>query len=256
MSVVTEPLADPEGRFSREEWELRVELAACYQLLAKFRMTDLTGTHASARIPGEPEHFLLNPYGLLFHEITASSLVKFDLDGNVLSEGPRGLNPAGFAIHGAIHKARHDVGCVIHTHTKAGTAVAALECGLLPVNQKSLIFYNRVAYNDYVLLTHIDQCAKLVEDLGDKIAMIMRNHGLVTVGRNIGEAFIFMFHLDKACEMQLEAMSSGAELILPPPDVCEDAARREMGWDGNPFGKLDWEALVRDLDRENSFYKT
>ena len=163
---------------------------------------------------------------------------------------------AGFAIHGAVHRARPDAVCTVHTHTKAGTGVAALACGLLPVNQMSLVFYDRVAYNDYAFLMEIEECDQLVWDLGDKNVMIMRNHGLLTAGGSVGEAFMRMYYLDKACEIQLDALASGRELELPPPEVCEEAAQRSMVIDGRPFGEVEWTALVRQLDRDDPSYRS
>ena len=255
-SPTTAAQSSPEHRFAPAEWQARVELAACFRLLAKFKMTDLTGTHSTLRVPDTDDHILINPYGLLFEEITASCLVKMDLEGNLLSNTENPPVSAGFAIHGAVHRARADAVCTVHTHTKAGTGVAALGCGLLPVNQMSLIFYDRVAYNDYAFLMEIEECGQLVEDLGDKNAMIMRNHGLLTAGGSVGEAFVSMYYLDKACEIQLEALAAGRDLQLPPVEVCEEAARRSMNIDGHPFGEVEWTALVRQLDREDPSYKT
>jgi ribulose-5-phosphate 4-epimerase/fuculose-1-phosphate aldolase len=215
-----------KDRCSPAEWKARVQLAACYRLLARGRLTDLTATHASARIPGVERQFLLNPFGLLFEEVTASSLVKVDFEGAVLDETPWGVNPAGFAIHGAIHRARPDAGAIVHTHTRAGCVVGALEGGLLPLNQISLIFFDRVAYTDYV-------------------------------GRSIAEAFVLMHYLDRACEIHVQALATGQPLQVPPRAVCEDAARRYWTWyKGDPFGQLDWDALVRRLDAEDPSYRS
>jgi ribulose-5-phosphate 4-epimerase/fuculose-1-phosphate aldolase len=259
MSVTPDvtPRPNADDRYSPAEWETRVQLAAFYRLLVRFRMTDLTATHVSAMVPDAAGQFLLNPYGLLFEEVTASNLVKCDFDGKVLGDARYGLNPAGFAIHGAIHRARADATCVAHTHTAAGTVFASLEGGLLPINQINLIFYDRVAYTDYSFLEYIDECSTLVEDLGDKCAMIMRNHGLLTVGRSLSEAFALMYYLDKACEIQAQAMATGQKLRLPSREVCEDAARRHWAsYKDEPFGQLDWDALVRRLDVEAPAYRT
>ncbi len=249
---------NPKARCSPAEWETRVQLAACYRLLARSRMTDLTSTHVSAMVPGAERQFLLNPFGLLFEEVTASSLVKCDFDGTILDESPWGLNPAGFAIHGAIHRARPDAACIVHTHTRAGCALGALEhAELLPINQINLIFYDRVAYTDYVFVEEHHECKQMVEDLGDKPALVMRNHGLLTVGRAISEAFVLMHYLDRACEIQVQALALGQPLRLPPREVCEDAARRYWTWyKGDPFGQLDWDALVRRLDAEDPSYRS
>jgi ribulose-5-phosphate 4-epimerase/fuculose-1-phosphate aldolase len=245
------------SKWSAEEWQARCELAACYRLLHKFRMTDLTNTHVSLRVPGPEEHYLLNPWGLLFEEITASSLEKFDLDGRVLDDGHPELNPAGFAFHAGVHRVRPDARAIVHTHTRAGAAVAAMKRGLLPLNQMSLIFYDRVAYSDYVYVEQVEEAGRLVRDLADKNAMVMRNHGLLTCGRTVGEAFILMFYLDKACQIQMDTLAAGQEIHTPPAHVCADAAKRWWHWYKNDwFGRLDWDALVRQLEREDPSYKS
>jgi ribulose-5-phosphate 4-epimerase/fuculose-1-phosphate aldolase len=239
---------------SAEELRLRRELAAVYRLIAHFRMTDLIFTHISLRLPGPDHHFLINPYGLLFEEITASTLVKIDLDGRQVEDTPYAVNPAGFVIHSAIHAARPDAMCVLHTHTKAGCAVAAQQQGLLPLNQMSMESYGRVAYHDFegVALNLAEQ-NHLVDDLGDQPVMILRNHGLLTVGSTAAQAFLRMYYLEKACEIQTAAQAGGA-LIIPPHDVCEYTARQlageaeadlqdDVGYD------LAWTALLRLLSR-------
>jgi ribulose-5-phosphate 4-epimerase/fuculose-1-phosphate aldolase len=239
---------------SAEELRLRRELAAVYRLIAHFRMTDLIFTHISLRLPGPDHHFLINPYGLLFEEITASTLVKIDLDGRQVEDTPYAVNPAGFVIHSAIHAARPDAMCVLHTHTKAGCAVAAQQQGLLPLNQMSMEFYGRVAYHDFegVALNLAEQ-KRLVDDLGDRPVMILRNHGLLTVGSTAAQAFLRMYYLEKACEIQTTAQAGGA-LIIPTRDVCEYTARQlageaeadlqdDVGYD------LAWTALLRLLSR-------
>ena len=243
--------------FSDAEWALRRELAACYRLIAHFKMTDLIFTHISLRIPGPEHHFLINPYGLMFDEITASSLVKIDLQGRQVEESAYGVNAAGFTIHSAIHAARHDVFCVLHTHTKAGMAVASQKQGLLPLNQIALQFYNRLAYHDYegIALDH-DERPRLVRDLADKRAMILQSHGLLTVGRSIAEDFSLMFYLERACEIQIAAQAGGAELIIPPPEVCEKTARQHEYDDGRPIGDNEWAAHIRALDREHQSYRS
>jgi len=241
--------------YDSEEWRLRVELAACFRLMVKFKMTDITATHACVSIPGT-NHLLFNPFGLLMEEVTATSLVKMDYQGNILSRNADPPVSAGFAIHSVIHKARPDIVCSIHTHTKAGTGVASLECGLLPINQMSLIFYDRIAYNKYKYIMDVDECGQLVSDLGDKNAMIMLNHGLLTGGSSVAEAFVLMYFLDKACEIQLDAMATSEKLVTPPPDVCEEAAKRWMDIDGYSFGEVEWRALVRQLDDEDDSYKS
>jgi len=243
------------SQWSPAEWETRVQLAACYRLVARYRMTDLIYTHISARLPGAEDQFLLNPYGLMFEEVTASNLVKIDLEGRQLEDGEYGVNDAGFTIHSAIHAARGDVACVMHTHTRAGFAVSCQRQGLLPLNQMALQFYGRLAYHDYegIALDH-DERPRLVRSLGDKRAMILRNHGLLTAGRTIPEAFSLMFYLERACEVQIAALAGGSELITPPPEVCEKTARQhEM--DNKPLGDTEWAAHIRMLDREDPSYR-
>ncbi|NTY90453.1 class II aldolase/adducin family protein [Pseudomonas putida] len=240
------------------EQRLRQELAACYRLVAHFRMSDLIFTHISLRLPGPEHHFLINPYGLLFDEITASSLVKIDLQGRPVEPSPHPVNPAGFVIHSAIHAAREDAHCVLHTHTRAGCAVAALECGLLPVNQMSMEFYGRVAYHAYEgIALDMDEQQRLVADLGDKPVMILRNHGLLATGGSVAEAFLRMYYLEKACEIQLAAQSAG-QVILPPAEVCAHTERQfnapgrglKQGELTDPDAlQLAWAALLRMLER-------
>lgn len=225
-----------------EELRLRRELAAVYRLVAHFRMTDLIFTHISLRLPGPEHHFLINPYGLLFEEITASSLVKIDMQGNPVEPTPYKVNPAGFVIHSAVHAARPDALCVLHTHTKAGCAVAAQEGGLLPLNQINMQFYDRVAYHDYEgVALNLDEQARLTEDLGGNNAMILRNHGLLTVGHTAAHAFLRMYYLDKACEIQISAQAGGGPLTVPPHEVSEYAAKQ-----------LNNEGAATDLESEDA----
>lgn len=250
------PNAPAAARRSAEELHLRRELAAVYRLVAHFRMTDLIFTHISARLPGPEQHFLINPYGLLFEEITASNLVKVDLAGRAVEETPYPVNPAGFVIHSAIHAARADAHCVVHTHTRAGCAVAAQQDGLLPLNQISMEFTGRLGYHDYegVALNLAEQ-QRLVADLGPHPAMILRHHGLLTVGTTPAQAFLRMYYLDKACEIQIAAAAGGAKLTVPDAAVCELAARQLAG-EGHDSDLSDdhaydlaWAALLRLLDR-------
>lgn len=240
------------------EQSLRRELAACYRLIAHFRMSDLIFTHISLRLPGPEHYFLINPYGLLFDEITASSLVKIDLQGRPVGAARHPVNPAGFVIHSAIHAAREDARCVLHTHTRAGCAVAALECGLLPINQMSMEFYGNVAYHGYEgIALDMDEQQRLVADLGNKPVMILRNHGLLTTGRSVAEAFLRMYYLEKACEIQLAAQSAG-QLILPSTEVCRHTERQfnapgrglKQGELTDPDAlQLAWAALLRMLEK-------
>ena len=253
LQMTTHELERPQ-ELTVDEPALRRELAAVYRLVAHFRMTDLIFTHISLRIPGPDHHFLINPYGLLFEEITASSLVKVGLDGAPVDAPGAKVNPAGFVIHSAIHRAREDAHCVLHTHSRAGCAVAALDEGLLPVNQMSLEFYDRVAYHDYEgIALNLDEQQRLVADLGDHHALILRNHGLLTVGETAARAFLRMFYLDRACEIQLSAAAAGA-LRLPSPEVCEYTAGQfegtVVGDYGDPEGmELAWQALLRLVER-------
>lgn len=240
---------------SEEEWALRVQLAAVYRLVARFGWDDGIFTHSSVRLPGDDHHFLINPYGFLFSEVCASNLVKIDVDGNVVDESGQGVIEAGFVIHSAIHMAREDAICVIHTHTHEGMAVSAQKDGLLPLNQKSMQFYGRLAYHDYEgIATNLDERERLVRDLGDHHSMILRNHGLLTTGRNIAEAFQHHRYLQDACKTQLLAQTGGAELIIPPAEVCEHTARQFEG-DGSPKGGDSFAAFLRLLDREDPSYK-
>jgi ribulose-5-phosphate 4-epimerase/fuculose-1-phosphate aldolase len=242
------------------ERALRTELAACYRLIARFRMTDLVFTHISVRVPGPAHHFLINPYGLMFEEITASSLVKIDLEGQAVEPSPYRVNPAGFVIHSAIHAAREDAQCVLHTHTRAGIAVSCLQEGLLPLNQFALQFYGRVAYHDYEgIAQKLDERERLVRDLGDKDVMILRNHGLLSVGRSVREAFLRMYYLERSCEVQVTAQATGAALVLPSPEICAYVEQQYNGQACDPADEdwidLAWSALVRTLDREDPSYR-
>ena len=243
------------------EADLRRELAAVYRLVAHYRMTDLVFTHISVRLPGEDDHFLINPYGLLFEEITTSSLVRIDLDGNVIGESAHGVNPAGFVIHGAIHAAREDAMCVLHTHTLAGCAVAASGAGLLPLNQISMEFFDRVGYHEYEgVALNLDEQKRLVEDLGGHDALILRNHGLLTVGPTPARAFLRMYYLNKACEIQVAASRLG-ELVIPDPRISEHTAQQLTGQAaGDDFTDdvgydLAWAAMLRMIDRTQPEYR-
>jgi ribulose-5-phosphate 4-epimerase/fuculose-1-phosphate aldolase len=240
------------------EWEQRVALAACYRLLAHYRMTDLIYTHSTVRVPGEPGHFLINPYGYRWEEITASSLVKIDVDGNKVGNSPHRVNPAGFTIHSAVHMARHDTACVIHTHTRAGMAVSTLKEGLLPITQMALSFYGRVGIHDYEgIALDLDERQRIIADLGEtNCALLLRNHGLLAVGRSVAEAFQTIFYLERACEVQVAALSMGRELVIPPPEVCEKVApqNEQMSIDDGDL-QLEWAAHLRTLDALDPSYR-
>lgn len=238
-----------------EEWRVRVDLAACYRLLAHFRMTDWIYNHISANVPGQPDHYLINAFGLLYEEVSASNLVKVDVNGNLLEDLGLGVNPAAFVIHGAIHKARPDAGCVLHTHTAAGVAVSAQEGGLLPISQHALKFYGKVAYHDFEgIALDLDEQRRLVRDVGDKNALILRNHGLITIGHDVATAFKEMFFLERACQIQVNATAGGLKLNVPPTEVCEHTAMQFSGDDSFIQGR-DWLALLRLLDRVDPSYK-
>jgi ribulose-5-phosphate 4-epimerase/fuculose-1-phosphate aldolase len=246
----------PRLRHDTAEWNLRVDLAACYRIAAHFRLTDLIYTHISARVPGTEPQFLINAYGLMFDEITASSLVKVALDGTVIDDpSGLGINPAGFVIHSAIHGARHDVGCVMHTHTTAGLAVAAQKHGLLPLTQHAMRFTGCLAYHDYEgIALDTDEQARLVADLGACNAMILRNHGLLTCGPTVHDAFDLMIHLERACQAQVAATAGGAELSIPPAAVAARVAQ-QFARPGRPAPRNAWAALLRMLDRIDPGYR-
>ena len=254
------PLQSMNDRCSPEEWKTRVDLAACYRLVAHYDMADMMANHISARVPGEDNAFLINAYGMLYEEITASSLVKIDVDGNILARPDfgdldYGINKAGYVIHGAIHRARHDVECVIHTHTWAGMAVSSLECGLLPMTQTAMRFL-RIGYHDYqgVVLDSAEE-ESLLRDLGQGEALILRNHGLLTVGKTIAEAFNWMHRLELACRTQLAAMATGAKLVPVPQQVLDKTYLNYQPQTRRPYGVMEWPALLRKLDRMDPSFR-
>lgn len=256
MSLPPPPVRPDPNRTPTEQ-ELREDLAAAYRLIAHFGMTDLVFTHLSVRLPGPGHRFLVNPYGLLFEEVTASSLVAVDAEGEPLQETSWPVNPAGFVIHSAIHTGREDAACVMHTHTIAGMAVAAQEQGLLPLNQISIEFAGRVAIHEYEGIAADDNLSerqRLVRDLGTQNSMILRNHGLLTVGRTVAEAFYYMYYLEQSCRIQLAAQSGGKALTMPPPEVVERT--RDQFGSGPTKGWLPWQALRRKLDRQQPDYKS
>lgn len=243
---------------SEAEWKARIDLAACYRLIALNKMDDLFATHISARAPGAHEHFLINPYGLLFSQVTASNLVKVDLDGTIVQDTPYSINPAGFVIHSALHAARPDAKCIIHTHTVAGMAVACMKDGLLPLSQKSLRFYNRIAYHDYEgKADDLDERSRIVKSLGDKNALVLRNHGLLVCAATVGRAYHAMLNLEKSCKVQLKAMASGSALIELSSDLLEHAARQHERDDVPGSSRPDgWPSLLAMLDTVDPSYKT
>jgi ribulose-5-phosphate 4-epimerase/fuculose-1-phosphate aldolase len=245
------------GRVTKEEWETRVDLAAAYQLAAMFRWTDLIYTHFSARVPGT-EHILINAYGLMFDEITASNLVKIDLKGNVLEDATgMGYNEAGFVIHGCVHEARPEVNCVIHTHTRAGVAVSAQKCGLLPLSQHALRVQAQVTYHDYEgIALDMDERTRMARDLGPRSkVMILRNHGLLTAAETVREAFELMYYLDCACQIQVDALASGMENALLMSEQAARTAAAQFERPDRPSVHKDWPALLRMLDRKGINYQ-
>lgn len=239
-----------------EEWQTRVDLAACYRLIAMYGWDDLVFTHISARVPGPEEHFLINAYGLLFEEMTASSLVKVDLEGDIVMETPWSINPAGFTIHSAIHGARPDVGCVLHTHTKAGVAVSAQIQGLLPISQVSLFPLASIGYHDYEgVALNPEEKPRLVADLGQNTNLILRNHGLLTVGPSIPDAFLAMYVLETACQTQLLAQSAGVELTQVDERILKGILAQAEQVTKGLGGQLAWPALLRKLDRVDPSFR-
>ena len=243
---------------SAEEWQTRVNLAACYRLVALYGYTEMIANHISCRVPGHNDQFLINPYGMLYEEMNASCLIKVDVEGNTLfNTTDYNVNVAGFVIHSAIHMARHDVDCVAHTHTPAGMAVSAMECGLLPLAQTSMRFL-RIAYHDFEgIADNPDERARLVRDLGQHEAMVLRNHGLLVVGRTIPATFNLLYRMERACEVQVMALSCNTKLVYPPQNVLEATfdrvkPRPELP---NRNGELAWPALLRKLDRTDPSYK-
>lgn len=239
---------------SDAEWRVRVDLAACYRLCALKGWDDLIYTHISAAVPGQPGHFLLNPFGYRFDEICASNLVKVDLAGNIIGHRQYRINLTGFAIHAAVHGARPDAACVMHLHNTNGVAVGIQQQGLLPISQHALRFFEQLAYHDYagVALAPQEQ-SRLLAALGTQAAMLLRNHGTLVCGRSIAEAYVLMDTLDKACEIQLKAQAGGGPLTVPAVEICRQSYLQLIG-NGAPEGELEWPALLRQLDHINATY--
>ncbi|WP_459617402.1 class II aldolase/adducin family protein [Bordetella sp. 2513F-2] len=257
--------AVPNTRFPDAEWQARVNLAACYRLVDHYDMCDMIYNHISLRVPGEENAFLINPFGLMYAEITASSLIKIDIEGNILYNPweEYGVNKAGYVIHSAIHAAHHHIDCVIHTHTPDGMAVSALKCGLLPLTQTAMRF-SKVAYHDYEgVVVDDNERESLVRDLGDSEVMILRNHGLLAVGATVQQAFNNIYRIERACRTQIKAMCCNSELLIPPQSVIDrtnDQLRVQPSADApgkqKPYGVLEWPAMLRMLDRKDPSYKT
>lgn len=257
-NVASLELHGNEGCFSPSEWDARVELAGLYRALHLYGMTDLIYNHITLRVPDEPDHLLINPLGMLYKEMTASSLYKINLDGDILyqPDDEYGLNPAAYVIHTAIHKAREDAHCVLHTHSRAGSAVSAMACGLLPISQHSHMFLDRVGYHDFAgPVVDLLQQEQLVKDFGDHDALIMRNHGLMVSGQSVAEAFFNIYWLESACRIQVDAMAGG-ELCMPSAAAL-DVSRKvfaKVGHQGR--GRREWAAVIRELDRVDASFRT
>ncbi|GKS95333.1 class II aldolase/adducin family protein [Acidovorax sp. SUPP2825] len=241
---------------SAEEWQLRVDLAACYRLVALHGWSDLVFTHISARVPGPEHHFLINPYGLMFDEITASSLVKVDSQCNKVIDSPHPVNPAGFVIHSAVHAARDDIQCVLHTHTRAGIAVSAQKDGVLPISQQSTFVLASLAYHDYEgVAIRDDEKTRLQTDLGHANFLMLRNHGLLTCGKTVADAFLAMYTFESTCQIQIAAQSGGGELTRVHPQIVQGVGHAMKVQTGGLGGQFVWPALIRKLDRTDTGYR-
>ena len=246
------PLKD---QVSPEEWQLRVDLAACYRLVAAYGWSDLIFTHISARMPGPEHHFLINPYGLLFEEITASSLIKIDQAGNKLSQSVHPINPAGFVIHSAVHAVREDAACVLHTHTRAGVAVSAQVCGVLPISQQSTFVLASLGYHSYEgVALHDAEKPRLQADLGTAKHLMLRNHGLLVVGSSIAEAFLLMYNFESTCQIQIAAQAGGS-LTQVDPRIIDGVGHAMRAQTDGLGGAFAWPAMLRKLDRTDSSYR-
>jgi ribulose-5-phosphate 4-epimerase/fuculose-1-phosphate aldolase len=251
-------LADQKdrSRYPLAEWQMRVDLAACYRLADMFGFSDIVWNHITAKVP-DSEHFLINRFGLRFDEVTASNLVTVDPDGNVVDPGTaasdENINVTGYVIHSAVHAARPEVHCVMHSHSQAGLGVSVLKQGLQPMIQDAMPFYQRVAYHDYEgLAVDLGERERLAASLGDRKVMILRNHGLLTCGETVGEAFMLMYYLERACKVQLQVLATGQDIQLPPAEVCETAAAQALQF---PHGKYEWPALLRLVDKRSPGFR-
>ena len=244
-----------QNEVSAEEWALRVDLAAAYRLVALFGWDDLVFTHISARLPGRHDEFLINPYGLMFEEITASSLIRVDMNGNKLDESPFPVNPAGFTIHSAVHAAREDAGCVLHTHTLNGVAVSAQEGGVLPISQQSIFVLSGLGYHNYEgVALRDDEKPRLVADLGSNSFLMLRNHGLLTVGRAVPDAFLQMYLFETVCNIQIRALAGGGPLVQVNPAIIAGARQQQAQVTKGLGAGLTWPGLLRRLDRRSPGY--
>lgn len=244
------------ARVSSEEWDLRVALAAAYRLVARYGWDDLVFTHLSARVPGPDHHFLINPYGMMFDEVTASSLVKIDLEGKKVLESPYEVNPAGFTIHSAIHAAREDANCVFHVHSVNGVAVSVQQDGVLPISQQSIFVLSSIAYHDYEgVALRDEEKPRLVRDLGDKKFLMLRNHGLITVAATVPDAFVYLYLFEAACMIQIRAQAGGGKLTLINPQIIETAQAQAQAVTRGAGGAIAWPGLLRQLDRRDRSYR-
>lgn len=254
MSAAEKIIKSVKQEVSAEEWQLRVDLAATYRLVAMYGWDDMIFTHISVRVPGPEHHFLINPYGMLFEEISASSLVKVDLEGNVVMDSPYFVNPAGFTIHSAIHAAREDAQCVLHLHTADGVGVSAQKDGLLPLSQMAMLVCGNLSYHDYEgVALNLDERERLVQDIGDKKLMMLRNHGTLAVGENCPLAFIAIYFLERACTAQVRAMSGA--LNMPSQAAIDTVEEQSASLFAKGIDRLAWPALLRKLDRMDSSYR-
>ncbi len=245
-----------EQTVSAEEWQVRVDLAALYRLVARFGWDDLVFTHLTARVPGDEDHFLINPYGLLYEEMCASNMVKIDLQGNKVTDTPFDINPAGFVVHSAVHEVRHDAQCVAHWHSRAGVAVAAQKDGLLPISQQASLALASITYHDYEgIAVDEEEKQSLQRDLGDKTHLILRNHGLLVVAGSVADAFLYLYNLESACQIQIAAMAGGGELVHVDQAIIDDTGRTIAAATQGMFGGIAWPALLRRLDREDASFR-
>lgn len=255
----TAPTRPVREQVSEAEWNTRVDLAAAYRLMVKYGMTDMIYNHITARLPDRPDEFLINAYGLHYSEVTASNLHRINHDGEITMRGNThyGVNYPGFIIHGAIHQVRPDVNCVVHSHTRAGVAVSSMKVGLLPLSLFGMRFSGHIGYHDCEgTVVKMDERASLARDIGEHDVLMLRNHGLLACGPTIAQAFNTHYMLDMACKFQVDAMCSGTELVMPPPEVVEETARLFQPGVRRSYGVMEWEAMLRMLDREDPSFRT
>lgn len=257
MTASIQSIPSLQDKVSAEEWRTRTDLAAAYRLVALMGWDDMVYTHITAKVPGPEHHFLINPYGMMFDEISASSLVKVDLAGNVVMDSPFPINPAGFTIHSAVHAAREDAGCVLHTHSINGVAVSAQADGVLPISQQSIFVLNSLGYHDYEgVALRDDEKPRLVRDLGSNNFFMLRNHGLLTVGQSVADAFMAMYTFESVCMIQVRAQSGGGRLtMIDPAIIATSAQQAQQVTKGMGSGALNWPGLLRRLDRHSPGYE-